>query len=139
VSVHDDRIAPSPASAGRARKFNPLDGTSDLPQDFDQIAIVVDFLDACRQRDLQALLDLHAADARLECVNTDVHQGRSALEAYWRPLLEQLEPGAYKLQEIAPVAEGVAVDCLDSEGKPIRVLFSFTDDGKIARMWCAIS
>jgi SnoaL-like protein len=140
VSIHDDSITALPASPGRA-KFNPLNGTSDLPQDFDQIAIAVDWLDACRMRDLEALLDLYALDAALECQchGTRLHEGRAALEAYWRPLLDNLDPTAYKLQEIVPVAGGVALDCLNSDGKPIRVLFGFTADGKIAGMRCAIS
>jgi hypothetical protein len=54
-------------------------------------------------------------------------------------MLEHLDSAAYKLQEIAPVTDGVALDCLDSGGKPVRVLFSFTADGKIARMRCATS
>jgi ketosteroid isomerase-like protein len=118
-----------------------MDGASDLPEDFDQIAIVVDWLDACRKRDLEALLDLYAPDARLECRcgGPPLHEGRAALEAYWRPLLEHLDSAAYKLQEIAPITDGVALDCLDSDGKPVRVLFSFTADGKIARMRCATS
>ena len=57
---------------------------SDVPKDFDPIAIVVDWLDACRKRDLAALLDLYAADASLECACDGISiQGHSALEAYW--------------------------------------------------------
>ena len=40
---------------------------SGLPKDVDQIAVVVDWLDACRRRELGALLDLYASDASLEC------------------------------------------------------------------------
>jgi len=38
-----------------------------LRRDFDQVAIVIDWLDACRHHDLEALLDLYAQDASLEC------------------------------------------------------------------------
>ena len=40
---------------------------ADLADDFDQVALVVDWLDACRNRDLAALLDLYADDATFEC------------------------------------------------------------------------
>ena len=40
---------------------------TDLAEDFDQVALVVDWLDACRNRDLAALLDLYADDAMFEC------------------------------------------------------------------------
>lgn len=139
MSTHDDRTTPLRASASRA-EFNRMDGASDLPEDFDQIAVVVDWLDACRRRDIEALLDLYAPDAsfQCECSGAQLHQGRAALEAYWRPLLGDLDPTAYKLQEIAPIADGVELDYLDAFGKTVRVLFSFTDDGKIARMRCVV-
>ena len=41
--------------------------TTDLADDFDQVALVIDWLDACRKRDLAALLDLYADDATFEC------------------------------------------------------------------------
>ncbi len=64
-----------------------VENMSNMPKDFDAIAIVVDWLDACRKRDLAALLDLYADDASLECVcdGNAVLCGRAALEAYWRP------------------------------------------------------
>lgn len=112
-----------------------------MPEDFDQFAIVVDWLDACRNSDLEALLDLYAPDASLECQchGTQLQQGRPALEAYWRPLLENPDPMAYRLLEIAPFGDGVALDYLNSEGKLVRVFFGFSADGKIARMHCMTS
>jgi hypothetical protein len=117
-----------------------MDRALDVP-DFDQIAVVVDWLDACRKRDLEALLDLCAPDASVECQcsGTQFHQGGAALEAYWRPLLNDLDPTAYNLQEIAPITDGVELDYLNAGGKTVRVFFRFSADGKIARMRCAIS
>ena len=66
-------------------------GAVDLSEDFDQIAIVVDWLDACRNRDLDALLELVLTKVRASrccCGGTQRHQGLAALAAYWRPQFE---------------------------------------------------
>jgi ketosteroid isomerase-like protein len=138
VSIHDDRHIPSPASTTRARSCD-LDGIADLADNFDQIALVVDWLDACRNRDLAALLDLYADDATLECRcgEVKVGEGRAELESYWRPRLDALAPTAFGLEEITPTTEGVVLDYLSYEGKPVRIIFTFTPDGKIRRSDCA--
>jgi ketosteroid isomerase-like protein len=138
VSIHDDSVTPSPAPASRAG-FDQVDGASDLPDDFDQIAIVVDWLDACRTRDLEALLDLYAPDASFECQcqgGVQLHESRTALEAYWRPRLNNPVPTAFGLEEITPTADGVALDYLDFDGTPARIFFRFTAEGKIRRSHC---
>jgi ketosteroid isomerase-like protein len=110
-----------------------MDGLANLADDFDQIAVVVDWLDACRNRDLAAVLDLYADDARLECQcgETKVGEGRAELESYWRPRLRALVPTAFGLEEITPTADGVVLDYLSHDGQPVRIAFSFTRDGKI--------
>ena len=99
---------------------------------------MVDWLDACRTRDLHALLDLYAEDARLEC-NCDsakVHRGRAELDAYWRPRLDSQAPVAFGLEEIRPQADSVVLDYRSFEGKPVRALFSFDQIGKITQTRC---
>jgi ketosteroid isomerase-like protein len=110
----------------------------ELADDFDQIGVVVDWLDACRNRDLTTLLDLYADDAMLECRcgEVKVSDGRTELESYWRPRLDALASGAFGLEEITPTAEGVVLDYLSHEGKPVRIAFRFTTDGKILRSDC---
>ncbi len=114
-----------------------MDGMVELPDDFDQIALVVDWLDACRNRDLTTLLDLYADDATLECRcdGVQVSGGRAELEAYWRPRLEALAPTAFGLEEIAQTPEGVVLD-LSHEGKLVRIAFTFSRDAKIQRTAC---
>jgi ketosteroid isomerase-like protein len=109
-----------------------------LTDDFDQIALVVDWLDACRNRDLATLLDLYADDARLECQCGEprVSEGRAGLESYWRPRLDGLAPTAFGLQEITPTAAGVVLDYLSHEGKPVRIAFTFSRDARIQRTAC---
>jgi len=116
-----------------------VDGIADLADDFDQIALVVDWLDACRKRDLAALLDLYADDATLECQcgGGKVSEGRAELESYWRPRLGALAPNAFGLEEITPTTEGVVLDYLSHEGEPVRTAFTFSRDAKIQRTACA--
>jgi hypothetical protein len=113
---------------------------SDVPNDFDPIAIVVDWLDACRRRDLAALIELYADSASLECACEAIAiHGRAALEAYWRPRLEAFERTAFGIEEIAPTAEGVLLDYRSFEGKPVRIVFNFSPDGKIRQTRCGPS
>jgi ketosteroid isomerase-like protein len=116
-----------------------VDGLVELADDFDQIALVVDWLDACRNRDLTTLLDLYAEDATLECCcdEVKVSEGRAELESYWRPRLDALAPTAFELEEITPTAEGVVLDYLSQEGKPVRIAFTFSRDARIRRTACA--
>jgi len=111
---------------------------AELPEGFDRVAVVVDWLDACRTADLGALLDLYAADARLECScdGVTVHRGRAELDAYWRPRLDSQAPVAFGLEEITPEADGVVLDYLSHEGKPVRIHFSFDQIGKIVQTRC---
>jgi ketosteroid isomerase-like protein len=112
-----------------------------LADNFDQIALVVDWLDACRNRDLAGLLDLYAEDATLECQCSGVRvsEGRAQLESYWQPRLNALAPTAFDLEEITPTADGVVLDYLDHEGEPLRIVFTFSRDAKILRTACAPS
>ena len=116
-----------------------MDGMVELADDFDQLALVVDWLDACRNRDLATLLDLYADDATLECRcgGVKVSKGRAALETYWRPRLEALVSNAFELEEITPTMEGIVLDYLSHEGKPVRIAFSFTPDARIKGTSCA--
>jgi hypothetical protein len=111
---------------------------SNQRKDFDQVAVVIDWLDACRHRDIEALLDLYALDASLqcECDKLKFCRGRTQLQEYWRSRLDAVSPNAFALQEIAPCSGGVELDYIGHEGKPVRVFFAFTDDGKIMQTSC---
>jgi hypothetical protein len=115
-----------------------MDGIANLAEDFDQIALVVDWLDACRNRDIATLLDLYADNATLECRcgEAKISEGRAGLESYWKPRLDTLAPTAFGLEEIMPTTEGVVLDYLSHEGKPVRIAFSFTCGGKIQATHC---
>ena len=81
---------------------------TDLADDFDQVAVVVDWLDACRYRDLAALLDLYAADAKFECGCGEVtlREGCAELEAYWRARRAALAPTPVGREGKTPTPHG---------------------------------
>ena len=54
---------------------------------FDAIGVVVDWIDACKQRRLDDLLNLYDARATVECCEGGSFRGRSEMERYWRPRL----------------------------------------------------
>ena len=105
--------------------------------DFDKMAAVVDWLDACRSKNLDTLLDFYAENASLDCAceRTGI-SGRSALAAYWRPKLSGAAADAFTLEEITPHGDGVALDYLNFESKPVRIVFGFDAYGKISHMRC---
>lgn len=108
-----------------------------MPDDFDNMAVVVDWLDACRNENLELLLDCYADDAGLDCRCEGIHlTGRSGLAAYWKPRLKGFSAAAFGLEEITPVGEGVMLEYLDHEARPVNVVFTFNSSGKISQMRC---
>src|SRR4051794_28380299 len=109
-----------------------------LPENFDPIAVAVDWLDACRKRDLDTLLDLYAQEARLECRcdGLDTAVNPAGLATYWRSRFGDVPPVALGLDEIKLEADGVVLDYRGSDGAPVRVHFSFDPHGKISHTRC---
>lgn len=108
-----------------------------MADDFDKMAAVVDWLDACRSKNLDALLGFYADNAMLECVCEGAGiSGRSGLAAYWSPKLSGASPDAFTLEEIAPHGEGVTLDYLGYDGKPVRIVFAFDAQGRISHSRC---
>jgi hypothetical protein len=104
----------------------------------DPVATVVDWLDACRNRRISALLDLYDEAATLECA-CDGQQsltGRAALEAYWRPRLAAPSPGSFAMDDVVADAEGVILDYQNHDGRPVRIHFRFNQTGKIMHTRC---
>ena len=107
---------------------------------FDPLAAVVDWLDACRARRLDALLDFYDAAATLECGCNGpyTYRGRDELSGYWFSRLAAAVPDAFRLTNIMPGDEpgSVVLDYTNYEGKPVRVCFQFTPSGMIAVSVC---
>lgn len=106
--------------------------------DFDQMGIVIDWVDACRKGDLAALLDLYADDAELECIcnGTQRHRGRSELESYWKPRLGTLSLAGFRLEEIDPGSDGVDLEYSIAGALRIHASFRFSTEGKIRSTLC---
>ena len=101
------------------------------------LAVAIDWLDACRWRDLDRLLDLYDERATVECdCEGVVLTGRQSLSAYWQPKLESKLPAAFALGDVSPTGDGVQVDYQNCEGKPVRIHFRFTPSGTIAHTRC---
>lgn len=106
-------------------------------KEFDPLAIVVDWLDACRVGNLRDLLDLYDERAVLECECEGLSlSGRNAIAAYWAPKLETKRVPAFTLDDVALTGHGVQIEYQDYEGKPVRVYFRFGASNKIIYTSC---
>ena len=56
---------------------------------FDAIGIVVDWIDACKERHLSELLDLYEEAAIVECCEDGTFHGRFAVEGVLRNVLQR--------------------------------------------------
>ncbi len=84
---------------------------STSPDNFDPLAVVVDWLDACRLGKLNELLDLYDERATLECNCEQVSlTGREAIAAYWAPKLAGRVHSTFTLDDMILTDCGVLVD-----------------------------
>lgn len=107
-------------------------------RDFDQMGLVVDWVDACRKGDLATLLDLYADDAELECTcnGTQIYRGRRELETYWGPKLSAFSSAGFGLEEIHPVQNGIDLEFSVAGSLRIHASFRFSAEGKIYSTLC---
>ena len=110
-----------------------------LVDEFDPLAVAVDWLDAAKLGDLDGLLGLYDERATLECDCEGVAlTGRLSLSAYWGPKLESRLAAAFTIDDLTPTADGVQVDYQSHDVKPVRIHFRFTPSGKIAHTSCGL-
>ena len=107
-------------------------------RDFDQMGLVVDWVDACRKGDLAMLLDLYADDAELECTcnGTRLYRGRRELETYWGPKLSAFSSAGFGLEEIHPAQNGIDLEYSVAGALRVRASFRFSPEGKIYSTLC---
>jgi FixJ family two-component response regulator len=116
------------AAINSAKKRDDLD-TRD---DFDRSGVVVDWLDACRSGQLNALLDLYDEQATLICDCDRINLvNRNSIAAYWKSKLESKVASAFTLGGMILNGDQIQVDCQGCKGKPVRVNFLFSPFGKI--------
>jgi hypothetical protein len=110
---------------------------SDARDGFDAIGVVVDWIDACKQRGLDDLLNLYDAMATVECCAGGSFRGRSEMESYWAPRLARSHQGSFEIDALMPEPDGVTLDYRGYDGQPVRTHFRFTSTGKISLTACA--
>jgi hypothetical protein len=104
---------------------------------FDPVAIVIDWLDACKDGRLQDLLALYDDNATIECACVEgIFHGRAGVEQYWRDRLENDLPEAFLIDDVMPDGEGVVLDFHNHDGQPIRIRFVFDPAGNIVHTAC---
>jgi hypothetical protein len=109
---------------------------------FDPIAVVVDWLDCCRARNIDDLLDLYDARGSLECACAGpyIYQGREDIARYWSMRLDKAVPHAFGLSDLVLTSSDrrpcVVLDYVAYDGKPVRIRFLFAKTGKIAQTVC---
>jgi ketosteroid isomerase-like protein len=101
----------------------------------DTMALAVDWLDAYRSAQLDALLNLYNDEASLECGcgGQKILLGKAALKQYW--IQRFAEKSALELEDLQPEGDNVALAFYTSEGL-VRAVLSFNDLGKITRSRC---
>ncbi|QQO23173.1 nuclear transport factor 2 family protein [Bradyrhizobium diazoefficiens] len=102
---------------------------------FDPMAIAVDWLDAYRAGDIEAILELHAEDAVVHCGCSGVRTitGREALRAYWVDRLREYPAGP--LDDLNPWNDGTVISYATSTGV-MRALLAFDAAGRIKELDC---
>jgi CheY-like chemotaxis protein len=147
TASNDKSIAASAASLGAAAFFLkpvPRDALMaainsakkrqymHTPDDFDHSGVVIDWLDACRSGQLDALLNLYEERATLVCDCDGVNLvGRNSLAIYWKSKFERKAASAFTLDDMILTGDEIQLHCQSCKGKPVRVHFRFSPLGKI--------
>ena len=112
---------------------------SDVRDGFDAIGVVVDWIDACKQRRLDDLLNLYDATATVECCEGGSFRGRSEMERYWRPRLARSRRGAFEIDALMPDEDGVTLDYRGYDGVPVRTISASQAQGRSASLPARLS
>jgi hypothetical protein len=104
---------------------------SNAPDSFDALGVVVHWIDACKARRLDLLVELYDDAAIIECCERGNFQGRTQVEKYWWPKLAKPTSKPFEIDAIMPEVNGVSLDYRGHDGKPVRTHFRFNEAGKI--------
>ena len=104
---------------------------------FDPMAVAIDWLDAYRAGDIEALLDMFAEDAVVHCGcccdGVKTINSREALRAYWVDRLREHPAGT--LDDLNPSHDGTMISYVTRTGV-MRALFAFDEVGRIKALNC---
>ena len=104
---------------------------------FDPVGVVIDWLDACKARRLEDLLNLYDARGSLRCTcgGPCLYRGREDLARYWSTRLERAAPDAFSLTDLAAENDGdkavVTLDYVAYDGKQFVFAFSSRKRGRL--------
>lgn len=103
---------------------------------FDPMAAAIDWLDAYRAGDIEAILDMYAEDAVVHCGCGGVKTitSREALRAYWIDRLRKHPAG--KLYDLNPSHnDGTTISYITNTGV-MSAVFAFDAAGRIKELNC---
>ena len=104
---------------------------------FDAMAAAVDWLDAYRDGDIEAILGMYADDAVTECACTGITiAGKDSLRAYWKRRL--MDYPASDLDDLQPTDSGAIISYLSLDGI-VGAWLEFDARGRIIRLRCGSS
>jgi len=109
-----------------------------MQQFFDPLSKAIDWLEACKSADLDSVMSFYDDGATIECpcCGSEVVAGKESLTTYWRSRLAGPRPSAYRLQDIRPDGDDVAIEFRAGDDKIVRLFFHFNDAGKIVSTRC---
>jgi hypothetical protein len=102
---------------------------------FDPMAFAVDWLDAYRAGDIEAILEMYADDAVLQCGcgGMKTITGAEGLRAYWVARLRDYP--ASNLDNLQPSEDGTMISYVTRNGV-ISAMLSFDGAGRISSFTC---
>ncbi len=96
------------------------------------MAAAVDWLDAYRAADIEAIVAMYADDAVVECGSAGITViGRDGLLAYWEQRLKDYPAG--ELDDLQESGRGATISYVTAEGV-VGAALEFDPDGRIARL-----
>jgi hypothetical protein len=102
---------------------------------FDAMAVAVDWLDAYRAEDIDAIVKMYSEDAVIECGcgGETTIVGRNGLQAYWMQRLREYP--ASDLDGLQPSADGATISYVTRDGV-VGAVLEFDSDGRIVFSRC---
>ncbi|MBR0742314.1 nuclear transport factor 2 family protein [Bradyrhizobium japonicum] len=105
---------------------------------FDPMAAAIDWLDAYRAGDIDAILRMYADDAVVHCGcgGTKTITGKEGLRAYWVDRLREYP--AFDLYNLQPTYVGTLISYVSRVGV-VSAILTFNASGKIESLTCGLS
>ena len=101
---------------------------------FDPMATAVDWLDAYRAGDIDAILAMYSDDVVVECHCSDLTIiGKEGLRAYWEQRFKDCAPS--DLDDLQPFGDGVTISYI-ARGSVVAAALQFNADGRITLLRC---